>query len=202
MTLSRMHSAYRDARVRGWSVLRAATRRSAPPSVALPLDGMGPRQWPSGAAPHGIGRHALRGFRSIVLVGLAGWLLSAALYQACAQTGLADYRSAMRDLVSTLRVMQSRALLARRTVQLRIDASRGVLQLAAVQGRAPYETLERTMWLPKALEISEAPPVLTALPGGELVPASIIVTAPSHNRRFRLTINEAGRVELYEEPTL
>jgi hypothetical protein len=88
-------------------------------------------------------------------------------------------------------------------MQLRVDVSQGAFHLSTTQGKfKSYETIERTLWLPKGLEISEAPTVLTALPTGRLSAGSIVIIAPVYNRLFRLTTAERGLVHLDEEPTL
>ena len=119
------------------------------------------------------------------------------------ETELAHYRATMQELTRTVRAMHSHALAGRRTIQLHIDTSRGVFQLISVQDKpAPYEIIERTIWLPEGLQVREAPEALTALPTGRMSPTAIIIDAPSHNRLFRLTTTEAGLVQLNEESTL
>ena len=116
---------------------------------------------------------------------------------------LLRYRSTMQELTSTVRAMPSRAIAERRTIQLHANAARGVFQLTAVVEKpARYEMIERTMWLPEGLEISEAPTVVSASPAGRLSRSSIVVAAPSYNRLFRLTTDEQGLVQLHEESTL
>ena len=119
------------------------------------------------------------------------------------QAELVRYRSAMQDVTDTIRAMRVRSLTKRQITQLRIDASRGGLQVVAIQGRwgGHIETVERTLWLPHGLEISDAPAVVTSQPSGALSDASIIVMAPLYQRAFRVTIDHAGQVRLDEEPT-
>ena len=119
------------------------------------------------------------------------------------ETELLRFRSAMLEVAGTVRAMPSRALSKRQTVQLRIDAQRGVLQLTTLQPtrRSSYETVEHTIWLPKGLQIIDAPAVLTASQTGKLAPASILAAAQAYNRLFRLTTDASGAVQLHEDPT-
>jgi hypothetical protein len=134
---------------------------------------------------------------------IAGWLGLSILPQLQGQMALLDYRSTMQDLTGMVQAMPSRALAQRRVMQLRVDASQGAFHLATTQGKSTfYDTIERTLWLPKGLEISEAPALLTALPTGRLSAGSIVIIAPVYNRLFRLTTTERGLVRLDEEPTL
>jgi len=134
---------------------------------------------------------------------LAGWLGLHIIPQLQGQMELLDYRSTMHDLTDMVQAMPSRAMAQRRVIQLRVDASQGAFHLAMTQGTSRlYETIERTLWLPKGLEISEAPALLTALPTGRLSAGSIVIIAPVYNRLFRLTTTERGLVHLDEEPTL
>lgn len=113
------------------------------------------------------------------------------------------YQTAMQELTATVRTMPSRALAQRRTMHLRIDAARGMLQVTAVQGVRPaYTTVERTIWLPRGLQIIEAPDTLTASATGQLSVGAIVVAAPAYDRLFRLTMTEAGVVRLHEESAL
>ena len=163
----------------------------------------------SGAA----GRHTPHsGERVLSLVEVAVLIVSAVIISALGssahrwlwtQAELLRYRSTMQELSTTVRAMRSRALGQRCTEQLRIDPLRGMLQLTAIrESPTAYETVERTFWLPKGLQISDAPSAVTALPTGRLSSGSILVAAPSYNRLFRLTTNEDGLVQLHEESTL
>ena len=137
---------------------------------------------------------------SIALVSLIGFVVHRWLWT---QADLFACRSTMQALTSTVRTMRAQALAQRRTVQLHVDAAHGVFRMGAIQGTVqPYETSGRTIWLPQALRIAEAPEVLTALPTGSLSCSSIVITAPAHNKVFRVTTNTDGRVQLHEEPTL
>ena len=120
-----------------------------------------------------------------------------------AQAELLTYRSTMHELSATVRTMRSRALAQRQVVQLRIDRARGMFQLASIRQRPRgYTAVERTLWLPRGLEISSAPTTLTALPNGRVSSASIEVVAPSCNKVFRRTTTAEGTVQLHEESTL
>ena len=143
---------------------------------------------------------ALTAAALVLLMSLFAISLSRAIQE---EADLLRYRSAARDLASTIRAMGARALAGRCTMQLRPDPVRNVFQLTAVRGASrPYETVEQTIWLPDGLEISGAPPPLTAFPTGRMSAALIVATAPVYNRLFRLTINERGGVQLDEEPIL
>jgi hypothetical protein len=145
----------------------------------------------------------LRVITAAAFILFTGWLVLSISRAIQGEAELLRYRSTMRDLSITLRAMRAQALAKQRTVQLRVDASRGLFQVTSIQaGLRPYATLEHTIWLPEGLQISDAPPVLLALPTGTLSSASIVVTAPSYNRLFRLTTDAAGVIRLDEEPTL
>ena len=139
-------------------------------------------------------------FASVLLVIQIGALANQWMWK---QAELLSYRSTMQDLTSTIRAMRFRALARQRTFELRIDAARGGLQVVAIQQkRGGYiQTVERTIWLPKGLEITEAPTLVTSLPTGALSTGSILVTAPSYQRAFRVTTDPTGEVRLDEEPT-
>jgi len=140
-----------------------------------------------------------------ILVSVMGLVVCLAMSSHQPEPEWVGYRSTMRELAHMVRTMRNRALARQRTVQLRVDASRGAFQLTSIQDESQaYETLERTLWLPQGLEVSEAPAELTALPSGQLLlPAPIIVDAPSYSRLFRLTADEkTGAVQLHEEPAM
>ncbi len=117
---------------------------------------------------------------------------------------LSSYRATMRDVATTLQATQLKAMAQRRTFELRIDASQHRVQLVSVVAKpgALLERVERTIWLPDGLEISEAPRVLRVGPLRGFSPSSIVIVAPAHNRLFRLQTSETGYVEWHEEPTL
>ena len=109
----------------------------------------------------------------------------------------------MLELTDTIRAMRFRSLAKRRAVQLRIDRTSGGAQVVTIieQPGAQLETVDRTFWLPKGLEISEAPEMVTSSPRGGFSASAIVVTAPAYQRVFRVTTDERGQVRLDEEPT-
>lgn len=116
---------------------------------------------------------------------------------------LLRYRLTMEEVTTLVRAMRTQAVAKGRPLQLRIDASHGTFRMTSVQGGAKaYELLERTVWLPSSLEISDAPETLMALPTGQLSSACIIVSAPTQQKRFRLLTSEQGTIRLSEESTL
>ena len=118
------------------------------------------------------------------------------------QAELWRYRMTMQEVASTVRHMRLRAVNARRTLTMRIDAPARRLQLMAVDA-APLmqESVERTIWLPQGLDIRQAPDQLTASPTGAMPPFSIIVDAPAFQREFQLQTSPSGAVRLHEEPS-
>ena len=132
---------------------------------------------------------------ALVSVGGSRWLHREAELQ--------QFRTTLQNLAYTVQTIQPRAAAKHRPMILRIDAARGVFQLTTLQsGRRSYETVEQTIWLPKGLEIAEAPASLTVPPAGHLAATTIVVTAPSYNRLFRLTTTARGLVRLDEEPSI
>ncbi len=119
------------------------------------------------------------------------------------QAELLRYRSTMADLTGVLRTMYQRAVATHHTTQLRIDARRGELQVVTLHEHlgGHVERVEQAFWLPKGLQITDAPEVITYVPSGDLIPGAILVTAPSYQRAFRLTTDRRGEVRLDEEPT-
>ena len=113
-------------------------------------------------------------------------------------------RTTMRDVARTIEVMRFRAAAQHRPFELFIDPSHGRFQLMARRDgpQASVGWVERTIWLPRGLQIVDAPTVLTVSPTGPFPTTSIIVNAPASERRFRLTTNETGIVQLDEESTL
>ena len=148
-----------------------------------------------------LGLRALRAVSAAMLVVLAG-PVGASTYQWLRQeTDFIRYRSAMQQLSLTVRGLPTKALAKRRPIHLRVDAARGIIQVTSTyEGASPYDAIEQTLWLPKGLEINEAPAVLTVTPTGHVAPSAFVVTAPSHNTLFRLTTTEKGHVRLHEEP--
>ena len=120
------------------------------------------------------------------------------------QAQLLSYRAAMQDLTTTVRASQFKAFAQQRMFMLRVDAPRGQFQLVSMAQRPGelIEHVERTMWLPDGLEISEAPTILRVFPSGGLASSSIVVVAPAHNLQFHLQTSETGEVQLHEESTL
>jgi hypothetical protein len=112
------------------------------------------------------------------------------------------YRLTMQEVASTLRQMRVRAVNAHRTFTMRIDAAARRLQLlAAEESSMTPESVVRTIWLPKGLEILQAPPQLSASPSGAMPPVSIIVEAPAFQRAFQVQTSPSGAVRLHEEPS-
>ena len=142
------------------------------------------------------------GFIAGVVV--ATWVGAAAHRWMWTEAQLLNYRSTMQALATTVRATQFRAHAQDRTFELRVDASSRRFQLITVmqQPGGSIERVERTIWLPEGLQISEAPEALRALPTGRLSSASIVVLAPAYNRLFRLRTSETEGVELHEEPSL
>ena len=149
--------------------------------------------------------HVLRAIALAALLVLA-WLSGVSVHRTLQREAeLSRYRSVIQGLTSTVRAMRSQAAAKRCPIQLSIDASHGAFQLVAIRRGShhrSYETVERTLWLPEGLQISDGPSTLTALPNGRLSPATIVVTAPAYQRLFRLTTQTSGVVQLDEEPTL
>jgi 1,6-anhydro-N-acetylmuramate kinase len=114
------------------------------------------------------------------------------------------YRAAVRELTQTMRAMRPRAMAQQRTLQLRIDRTHQAFALTALQGdpARPLQVVERAIWLPRGLEITEAPESITVSPSGPWPTTSILITAPAHHRLFRVTSLGPGHVHYDEEPTL
>jgi hypothetical protein len=118
------------------------------------------------------------------------------------QTELWGYRMAMQEVAGTLRQMRYRAIHARRTIALRIHPATRRLVLVAVEPSATGgESVERTLWLPRGLEVTEAPEELMVPPTGILPVETILVEAPAFQRTFRLLTSPDGIVQLHEEPS-
>lgn len=134
------------------------------------------------------------GLVSLVGAGAHRWMWSHA--------ELWGYRLTMQDVASTVRQMRYRALNAKRTFALRIDAATRRLQFVTVD--APpieQESVVRTIWLPPGLDIMQAPKQLTASPSGAMPLTSIIIEAPAFQREFQLQTSPSGAVRLHEEPS-
>ena len=138
----------------------------------------------------------------VVIVGLAGLVGSIAIPRVKRATEFFCYRAVMQDLASTVRLMHARAVNGHQRFTMRIDVAAERLQLV-VAGRSPLEgeSVERTIWLPRGLDITQAPEQLTVLPTGEMLPSVIVVEAPAFQRTFRLRTSPLGAVQLHEEPS-
>ena len=140
-----------------------------------------------------------------ILFGIGVILLQegASLYrQASVESDLSEYRVGLRDVANTIRAMRAKAVSEKHPFELRIDQKQGSFTVASLSGKtAAYVSVERVVWLPEGLEISEAPLWITAESSGLVTPASIVVEAPAFRRLFRLTTHLGGVVEFHEEPT-
>ena len=151
--------------------------------------------------PHGLLRAAVT-LWAVMVCAVLIWLNILWYRQMQIEADLSRYRMAANDIAETMRTMHARAVTQRHGLELRIDAGHGVFYLSSTpRGRHAYAQLERTIWLPAGLQISEAPSMFLAQPNGTFTPASIMLVAPSYRRLFRLTTNAHGVVELHEEPT-
>ena len=158
---------------------------------------------PSASCRPKVRPRTLRLIAAVACVALLGWGGLSIDRWLGTQAELLRCRMAMQDLGAMVRAMRAQAIAKRCAVQLHVDIPHRAFRMTALQrGAHPYELLERTMWLPTPLEISDAPAVLTALPNGELSTTCIIIAAPTHNKRFRITTSQQGSVQLHEESTL
>ena len=139
----------------------------------------------------------------IVLVSVMGWMTSFSAFHAYTTTQWADYRITMQEVAGLLRAMPSHAWAHQHPVSLHIDQTRHAFRFA-VKHSAPqdYDVIERTIWLPEGLRISEAPAAITALPTGALSTGDIVIIAPAYSRLFRVTTTARGVVQLDEESIL
>ncbi len=134
------------------------------------------------------------GFVSLVGAKAHRWMWS--------QAELWGYRMTMHEVASTVRHMRLRALTARRTFTMHIDASARRLQLTAIDDAPlPQESVEQTIWLPPGLNIMQAPDQLTVSPTGAMSSISMILAAPAFQREFQLRTSPSGAVHLHEEPS-
>ena len=133
---------------------------------------------------------------------MAAWLGLVAIPNLRGEMEWVRYCAILHTLKEIVQAMPAKALARQRSIQLQVDALRGTFRVAVAQAPHAYDIVEQTLWLPKGLQISDAPGALTAFPTGRLSSSSIVVAAPSYSRLFRLTTNEDGRVELHEESTL
>ena len=139
----------------------------------------------------------------IVLVSIMGWVTSFSAFHAYTTSQWADYRMTMQEVTGLLRTMPSHAWAQQHPVSLHIDQTHHAFRIA-VKHPAPqeYEVVERTIWLPEGLRISEAPAAITALPAGSLSIGDIVIIAPAYSRLFRVTTTARGVVQLDEESIL
>jgi len=144
-------------------------------------------------------------FETVILVaslGLVSLIGARAHRWLWSQAELWRYRMSVQEVATTVQSMRLRAVNARRTLTMRIDASARRLQLLAVDADPlMQESVERTIWLPAGLEILQAPDHVTASPAGVLSPVSIVIEAPAFQREFQLQANPSGVVHLHEEPS-
>ncbi len=115
----------------------------------------------------------------------------------------ARYRATIRELTTTIHSTRWRALSQHRAFELRADPAHGSFQLVAMEKR-PHRggIVEQTIWLPRGLQIIEAPARLTIGPTGHMSTAHVTIAAPLYNREFHLSTDEAGTVRCDEEPGL
>lgn len=156
-----------------------------------------------------IGGHldlAWRAFRAVsaaMMVVLAGPVGASTYQWLQKETELTHCRSSVQELSLMVRHLPARATMARRPVQLLVDAHRGLVQVTTMyeDGPQPYDEVMHTLWLPKGLEVMEAPERLVAVPHETMASASFLLTVPSHNTVFRLT-ERNGIVRLDEQPLM
>ena len=144
-------------------------------------------------------------FETVILVaslGLVSLIGARAHRWMWSQAKLWRYRMTVQEVATTVQAMRLRALNARRTLTMRIDAPARRLQLMTVDaGPLRQESVERTIWLPAGLEILQAPDHVTASPAGVLSPVSMVLEAPAFQRAFQLQADPSGAVSLHEEPS-
>ena len=138
-------------------------------------------------------------FLSLAVVSLMGGAAHRWMWE---QAQLWSYRCTVQEIATTMRQMRFRAVHAKRAFSMRIDAAAKRLQLIALETNpVVQESLERTIWLPDGLEITQAPGRLFVSPTGELPTASILLEAPAFQRLFRVTTTPTGVIQLDEEPS-
>lgn len=153
---------------------------------------------PTPHAPHGFSVAGL-----VLLLGLVSLLGTVAVPRLQRTAEFLRYRAAMEDVTNLIRTMRHRAIAQRTTYELRVDAARGVIQLVETSVDAHHpERVYRTIWLPAGLEISDAPPVVSASPTGAFAAVHVMVTAPAYDYHFLILTRPSGQVELHEEPAL
>lgn len=117
---------------------------------------------------------------------------------------LQRYRSAMRDVVRAVGAMPSKARVQGRAMRLQIETEQRAFRFASLEeGPKPYQRIEQTIWLPDGLVVSDVPDrSLAADARGQCSAYSFVVVAPAHHRMFRVTVDDAGIVQLDEASSL
>ncbi len=133
----------------------------------------------------------------LAVAGVVGGSVHRQLWEAAQ---LNDYRSTIREVCDAVRLMRWRSASGHRMLELYIDAPRRSFQVVTFEGQS--QVVERTIWLPAGLEILEAPERLATDRAGRLPEASIVLSAPSQNRLFRVTTTGRGFVQCHEESIL
>ncbi len=135
----------------------------------------------------------------LIAVWLGTWLLPTL----SGTREMASYQATVHDLGAMIRTLRPRALAQHRIVRLRVDSQRRAFQVvSALDTTGAYEQVEQTLWLPKGLQVSEAPSVVSVSSNGKLAAASIIIAAPDYNRIFRVMVDANGFVRIAEESML
>lgn len=119
------------------------------------------------------------------------------------QAPLLHGRSVIQEVAETIRSMHWRVATSGQPMELRIEAHRGCLQVVTFEGRRRVvEVIERTLWLPETLNILDAPAVLRIAPGQPHERTTLLLSAPTYSRLFRMIIWPDGRVTIREELVL
>lgn len=151
---------------------------------------------------HALEKRAFSLIEVVVVVGLVGLVGSIAIPRVKRATEFLCYRAVMQDIAGTVRLMHTRAINSRQRFTMRIDLAAERLQLVVGErSHSESESVVRTIWLPRGLDITQAPEQLTARPSGEMLPSVIVVEAPAFQRTFRLLTGPSGAVQLHEEPS-
>lgn len=151
-------------------------------------------------------RRAFSLIELIVMVSVTGWATSFSAFHAYTTSQWANYRMTVQEVAGTIRMMPSHAWAHQHPVSLHIDQTQHVFRVAVQYPARPnaqdYDVIERTIWLPEGLRISEAPSRITVLPTGSLSSSDIVIVAPAYSRLFRVTTTSRGVVQLDEESIL
>ncbi len=117
-----------------------------------------------------------------------------------AATEFTCYRVTMGEVSRMVRAMPGLARQQKQRAVLRVDPGSRRLVLVLVAPRR--EAIQRTLWLPKGLEIAETSgePIRTDAQGA-LEAGTLVVEAPKFQRAFRLKTAPNGTVELHEIPS-